>query len=488
MAPTVPVRTVDVAILGSGTAGLNARRAAEKEGRTALMIDPGPHGTTCARVGCMPSKLLIAAADAVHHAGQGGVFGFDAEVRVDGRRVMERVRRERDRFVGFVLESIDEHLTEERLVEGWGRVIGPHRLAVSHDRAGEKVFLHVDFKALVLATGSSPWVPPPYRELGPLLLDNEGVFELEDLPQSLLVVGPGVIGLELGQAMHRLGVRTTIVGVGGLIGPLHDPQMRAHAERIFGEELDLHSDIQDVRFTVEDGLAHVVFTDPDGTVHSGRFSRVLVAAGRRANIMDLGLEHAGVEVSERGRVDYDPRTMRIGDTHVYIAGDVNSDRPLLHEASDEGRIAGENAAQHPHLTVHRRRTSLGVVFSDPQIATVGEAWHAHPCDQNGVGEVSYSNQGRARVMNRNKGHVRIYGEAGSGRITGAEMIGPDVEHTAHLLAWAIQQGMTVAQALQMPFYHPVVEEGIRTALRDLRHSLHLPRPDGHRCDDFGPGE
>ena len=95
---------------------------------------------------------------------------------------------------------------------------------------------------------------------------------------------------------------------------------------------------------------------------------------------------------------------------------------------------------------------------------------------------------RARVMARNKGHVRIYGEAGTGRILGAEMLGPDVEHTAHLLAWAVQQGMTVGDALEMPFYHPVVEEGIRTALRDLRKNLRVARRNDMRCDDFEPGE
>ncbi len=481
-------RTVDVAILGAGTAGLNARRAAEKEGKTALMIDPGPYGTTCARVGCMPSKLLIAAADAVHHAGQGDVFGFSATVAVDTRKVMERVRRERDRFVGFVLESIDEHFEADRLVKGWGRVTGPNTLVVSEDRAGTQPFLELRFTTLVLATGSRPFVPPPYRPLGALLMDNEGLFDLEDLPESVLVVGPGVIGLELGQALHRLGVRTRIIGVQGLIGPLQDPQMRAHAERIFGEELDLHTDVRDVHCEVESGRARVVFTDPDGTRHDALYDRVLVASGRHANIRDIGLEHTGVTVSDRGRVDYDPMTMQVEGSHVFIAGDVNSDRPLLHEASDEGRIAGTNAASWPELGAHPRRTALGVVFSDPQIATVGEPWAAHSCGSNRVGQVSYSNQGRARVMNRNKGHVRIYGEAGTGRITGAEMIGPDVEHTAHLLAWGIQKGLTVGEALQMPFYHPVVEEGIRTALRDLRRALQVPRSEGFRCDDFGPGE
>ena len=123
-------RQVDVAIIGAGTAGLTARRAAEKEGADAVMIDPGPYGTTCARVGCMPSKLLIAAADAAWHARHAGIFGVDAEVRVDGPRVMQRVRAERDRFVGFVVDAIDGHLQATRLIRGRARFLEPRLLQV----------------------------------------------------------------------------------------------------------------------------------------------------------------------------------------------------------------------------------------------------------------------------------------------------------------------------------------------------------------------
>jgi len=320
------------------------------------------------------------------------------------------------------------------------------------------------------------------------LLDNEGVFELEDIPESVLVVGPGVIGLELGQALARLGSRVRIIGRSGNIGPLRDPKMRAHATSTFQEELDLHPAVHDLTVEREGSRARVSFSAPDGQLHEALFERVLVATGRRPNIAGLGLEHAGVTISDGGRVAYNPKTMQIGDTHIFIAGDVDGDLPLLHEASDEGRIAGTNAACHPEVLVHRRRTPLGIVFSDPQIATVGQPWDTLTCGDHRVGEVSYRNQGRARVMNQHKGHVRIYGEVGTGRLLGAELLGPDVEHTAHLLAWAIQSGMTVTDALDMPFYHPVVEEGIRTALRDLRENLRMARRSGVRCDDFGPGE
>lgn len=477
-------RTVDVAILGAGTAGLNARRAAERGGATALMIDPGPFGTTCARVGCMPSKLLIAAAEAVHQAHKGEVFGFDASVRVDGPRVMARLQRERDRFVGFVVEATDEHERDGRLCVGRGHVTGPNQLEV---RDGETVVAEVEFRTLVVATGSRPVVPPPYRGLGDRLLTTDTVFELPTLPESLLVLGPGVIGLELGQAMYRLGVRTTVLGLGGIVGPLQDPVMRAKACEIFHEDLDLHADhtLHAVE-PVADGV-RVRFTGVDGAEHDITVQYVLSAAGRVPNLRGLGLEHLDVTLPERGDVEFDRHTMQLGHTRVFLAGDVNADRPLLHEAADEGQIAGANAAAWPAVQAHPRRVPLGVVFTDPQMATVGRTWALHDCGQNRVGEVDYARQGRARVMDRNKGWVRIYGEAGSGLITGAEMIGPDVEHTAHLLAWAVQRRMTVSEALDMPFYHPVVEEGIRTALQDLHKNLRSVRGPGERCDEFASG-
>jgi len=154
-----------------------------------------------------------------------------------------------------------------------------------------------------------------------------------------------------------------------------------------------------------------------------------------------------------------------------VAGDVTGYRQLLHEAADEGRTAGMNAAQFPNVRAQERRASLSIVFTDPQIAIAGARLSELNMDETEVGEVDYSDQGRSRVMGKNAGIVRIYATKACGILRGAEMFGPRVENTAHLLAWSIQQRMSVQQALSMPFYHPVVEEGLRTALRDLEESL-----------------
>jgi len=173
-----------------------------------------------------------------------------------------------------------------------------------------------------------------------------------------------------------------------------------------------------------------------------------------------------------------------------MAGDASNDVPLLHEAADQGRIAGENAGRYPDIRSGLRRTPLAVVFTDPQVASVGlnlEQLNQHFKGRFAVGLVSFEDQGRSRVMLRNKGILKVYAEHGSGLFLGAEMFGPAAEHIGHLLAWAAQQRMTVSAMLDMPFYHPVIEEGLRTALRDLNHKLHIGPDVINRCMDCGPG-
>lgn len=455
---------VDVAIIGAGTAGLGANRAARKQGSSTLLIDPGPFGTTCARVGCMPSKLLIAAADAAHDAGRAELFGVDTTVSVDGPRVMARVQAERDRFAGFVVASTDRIDEAGGLLRERARLTGPNTL-----QAGETT---VHFERLVIATGGEPVIPPPFRVLPREdLLTNEEIFDLDDLPESLLVIGLGVIGLELGQAMHRLGVRTTLVGVGGAVGPLSDPEVLASAREHLGSELDLHPEYELKAIEPVGRGARLHFVDSHGNERDETFARVLMAAGRRSTLRGLGLEALGIEPDERGRYPIDPGTLQLGDLPVFVAGDVNNLHPLLHEAVDDGRIAGSNAGAYPEILAPPRRTSLGIVFTHPQIAVVGSSFASLADCAVAAGSIDYGDQGRARVQGVNKGLVRIYADAATRRLVGAEMFGPQVEHTAHLLAWAIQAGMTVDTALSMPFYHPVVEEGLRTALRDLAAQL-----------------
>ncbi|RRJ84532.1 dihydrolipoyl dehydrogenase [Aestuariirhabdus litorea] len=475
----------DVAVIGGGSAGLNAYRAAKKHTDRVLLIEGGPWGTTCARVGCMPSKLLIAAAEAAHHYQTSAAFGIDpvSPPTIDGKRVMERVRRERDRFVGFVIESVEEIPSEDR-IRGYARFIDNTTLMVDdHTR--------IVASRVVIASGSTPAIPPGLEGLGDRLLVNDDLFEWEDLPESVAVLGPGVIGLELGQALHRLGVRVHMFGRDGALTALTDPKVKAYAINQFASEFPLQVD-SEVESIDRDGERVSVRYRKEQKTVTEHFDYLLVATGRVPNLQSLDLHNTGLALDARGLPQVDPYSLQCENQPIFIAGDSNSQRPLLHEAIDEGNIAGDNAGRWPDVRAGERRAPIAVVFSDPQIAMVGQSYaqlqaRYGSCNCFAIGEVSFEGQGRSRVMLKNRGLLRVYGEQGSGILLGAEMIGPQAEHLAHLLAWSIQQRLTVSEILKMPFYHPVIEEGVRTALRDLNHQLHIDPAMLAHCLDCGPG-
>ena len=458
------IQDTDVAIIGAGTAGLAAYRTVKTSGQRALLIEGGPYGTTCARVGCMPSKLLIAAAEAAHAASRMPAFGIQpaGPVAVDGKAVMDRVKSERDRFTGFVVDDVEAFPAADK-IRGNARFVDDHTLQV-----GETLTIRA--LRVVIATGSSPAYPAAWKALGDRLIVNDDVFQWSALPGSVAVFGPGVIGLEIGQALHRLGVRVKVFGRGGGVGPLSDPALLESARRIFGAEIYLDTNAHAEVARRGDAVA-VKYRALDGSTASEEFDYLLAATGRRPNLSGLGLERTSLALDVHGVPVFNRRTLQCGRSSIFIAGDVNNELPLLHEAADEGRIAGENAAHYPDVRPGLRRAGIAVVFTDPQIAIIGGGWRDARAVPHVVGEVSFHNQGRSRVMLRNKGLLHVYAAIEDGAFIGAEMLGPDAEHIGHLLAWALQMKLTVQQMLDMPFYHPVVEEGVRTALRDARSKL-----------------
>ena len=410
----------DVIIVGAGTAGLAALREVKKSTSNFILINDGPWGTICARVGCMPSKLLIEVANAFHHRGTFDEFGIRGAsgLTLDIAAALRRVRRLRDDFVASALKTTDT--LGERAISGRARLLGVGRLEVN----GQELRA----RNIIIATGSRPVVPAPWRTLDKQLLTTDTLFEQESLPSRMAVVGLGAIGVEMAQALSRLSVNVTAFGESTHVAGLSDPKVNAVArellEREFplylGEKVDLEAVSGGVRAGT--GTAEVVV------------DRVLVALGRRPNIDGLGLETLGIALDGQGLPPVNPHTMQIADLPVFMAGDANQQIPLLHEAADGGHIAGINST---------------------------------------------------RPAPVNKGIMRLYAEPESGRLLGTEMCAPAGEHMAHLLALAIDRSLTVQDMLRLPFYHPVLEEGLRTALRDL--AAQLPpcgESDLAACDAF----
>ncbi|HFC1082154.1 TPA: dihydrolipoyl dehydrogenase [Neisseria gonorrhoeae] len=459
----------DIVVIGGGTAGMGAFRNARLHSDNVYLIENNVFGTTCARVGCMPSKLLIAAAEARHHALHTDPFGVHLDkdsIVVNGEEVMRRVKSERDRFVGFVVTDVEEWPADKRIM-GSAKFIDEHTVQIDDH-------IQIAAKSFVIATGSRPVILPQWQSLGDRLIINDDVFSWDTLPKRVAVFGPGVIGLELGQALHRLGVKVEIFGLGGIIGGISDPVVSDEAKAVFGEELKLHLDAKTEVKLDADGNVEVHW-EQDGEKGVFVAEYMLAAVGRRPNVDNIGLENINIDKDARGVPVADPLTMQTSIPHIFIAGDASNQLPLLHEAADQGKIAGDNAGRYPNIGSGLRRSTIGVVFTSPQIGFVGlkyaQVAAQYQADEFVIGEVSFKNQGRSRVMLVNKGHMHLYAEKATGRFIGAEIVGPAAEHLAHLLAWAHQMKMTVPQMLDMPFYHPVIEEGLRTALRDADAKL-----------------
>ena len=300
--------TCDVAIIGAGTAGLAAERSARRNGASTLLIDEGFGGTTCASVGCMPSKLLIAAGNAMHAVEQASVFGIEAWGKADGVAVMTRVRKQRDAFVAGVEKSIDK-LPDEVKIKARAKFAGATILSLSDGR-------EVHAKSVVIATGSSPAIPEMFDAVRDRVLTNESIFELTDLPKSLGVVGAGALGLELAQAMARLGVETMVFDTGETIGGLKDRHVGEAYHAILSREMPI---LLGVKLTVEPDGDGVKLAWTGSASGERRFDYLLVATGRPPQVKDIGLETTGLALDDHGMPDFDRETMQCGTCLLYTS-------------------------------------------------------------------------------------------------------------------------------------------------------------------------
>lgn len=452
----------EVAIIGAGSAGMYAMREVKRAGKSFVLIDHGPLGTTCARVGCMPSKLALHAAGIWHsraHFAALGISGGES-LQLDSAQTWAALRAQRDQFAGSAASKA-RAAAGEHLIMGRARFVGPQTLEVT-PQDGERLRVHAD--AFVIATGSRPVLPASFAALGEAVMTTDEFFEQAALPRSLGVLGLGVIGLEMGLAASRLGVAVTGADLAAVPAGITDPLIAARVIEQVGREFPLWL-----------GEAATLEAVPGGIrLQSGEryvvVERVLVAMGRRPNLESLDLPAAGITLDARGMPAFDAATQQIAGSRIFIAGDANGDRPLMHEAADEGAIAGYNAAR-AASTRFARRVPLGIAFTAPDIVSVGARLDQLDPAQILIGKAEGAANGRSRILHGQHGVLQVYADADSGRLLGASLYAVGGEHLAHLLAWAIQRGETAHSLLQLPFYHPVVEELLQSALQSIASKL-----------------
>lgn len=450
--------TVDLVVVGAGMAGINAAARASATGARVVVIERDRVGGTCPIRGCIPSKALIRCAEVAHEVARAGDFGIRVgRVEVDFAAVMDRVRRIIDKGAAGARGYL-ESLEGVELVEGEARLAGAEAVEV-----GGRT---IRAPRILLATGAEAATPPiPGLEaVSPLTSDD--LFGLGTLPGRILVVGAGPIALEMGQALHRLGARVTMVEVAprllpGVERPLADELGDLLREE--GIEILVGAEIQRLA-RVPGGVRMDVAAGGAARVLEG--DAVLVAAGRRACVGPLGLDAAGVAVDRRGVV-VDARLRSMTSPTVWAAGDVLGPEwgQYTHVARRQGESAAANALDDdPHDVPHD--VGPRAVFTDPELVSIGltEEEAREQGHEVAVGTGEFSG-GKARAWGQERGRVTVIAERGTGRLLGAHVLAYHGADLIHPVAVAMRCGDgTGAPLVAADHVHPTLGEVVKSAV------------------------
>lgn len=454
---------LDLIIIGAGTAGIAAYKEAVKYTQNLLIINDGPWDTTCARVGCMPSKVLISSANRLYDIQHANEVGLTIKTEIDTTQIMTHVRQLRDRFTKATLKDV-ESWDNSHKISGKSKFINHNTIEVNQQQFQAKNF--------IIAVGSTPNFDSEWKkELQERLITSDQIFELEKLPKSLAVIGSGVIAIELAQAMQRLGVETTVFARSQKVGALSSPQLQELAQLTISQELNILFKTlpQKVEKTTQGVKIHYSQNNENKKLE---VDYLLVATGRQSLLNTLSLENIHPEYQDLKKLPINTQTKQLANLPIFIVGDAFTNTPIQHEAAHEGRMAAHNCLNTPIKNI-KTLTPLAIMFSSPEMATVGQSYQTLK-EQNIdfiTGFASYQKQGRALVLGKNKGAIEVYIDKKSKKLLGAELFVESAEHLAHLLSWMIAEEVTLDELLIKPFYHPTLEEGLRTALKHARRQL-----------------
>jgi pyruvate/2-oxoglutarate dehydrogenase complex dihydrolipoamide dehydrogenase (E3) component len=458
---TIPNR-FDVIVIGAGSGGYAAARTARDLGAAVALVDYGPLGGLCILRGCMPSKTLLATGDRLHDIKAAGELAIEAgAAKLDYRALAERKRT---------------------LVRGWAdyRIAGIETFPVFHGAAAfeSPTTLRVGDEVLyapryIIATGSSvaPAAVPGLAEAG--FIDSDEALDLEAPPESLIVLGGGYVGSELGQFFHRAGVETTMIlrAKHLLSGEDHDVGIGL-TEYLREEGMRIETCAQVMRVSVGADGRKVVHYRQDDEQRELAAAEIFYALGRVPNVCDMELDRAGVEHHDITGIPVDD-TLRTSNPDIYAVGDVTGRYPLVHVAIQQGEIAGRNAATGARERVDYRLTKTHTIFTDPQVAIVGESERELDAAKIPYLTASYpfGDHGKAVALGKTKGFVKMMASPGDGRILGAAILGPDASDLIEPLIVAMAYRATVQDYARIPHLHPTLVEILTYPAEELADRL-----------------
>ena len=463
----------DVLVLGSGPGGYTAAfRAADLGQSTVLVERYAPLGGVCLNVGCIPSKALLHAGRVIDEAAHAGDFGVAfGKPQID----LPKLRAFREKVVAQMNGGLAAMAKQRKLtvVTGTGRFESPHDVVVETPDGSRRV----RFRHAIIAAGSRAVKLPGFPWDDPRMMDSTDALELYDIPRRLLVVGGGIIGLEMASVYAALGSEVTVVELMAQLMPGADPDLvRPLQQRLAKRTAGIHLGVKVARIEArKDGLEATF--EGDKAPKPALFDRVLVAVGRAPNGGAIGADKAGVTVTDRGFIPVD-RQMRTNVPHIFAIGDLVGQPMLAHKATHEGKVAAEVAAGGKSEFVARVIPS--VAYTDPEVAWVGLTEAAAKAEglKVGVGKFPHAASGRAVGIGRTEGFTKLLFDEETHRVVGGGIVAPNAGDLIAEVALAIEMGAEASDIGLTIHPHPTLSESVGMAAEVYEGTitdLYLPR-------------
>lgn len=455
----------DLICLGGGSAGFNAARLAASLGKRVAIVDGAKElGGLCILKGCMPSKTLLYSAEILHHARHAAKFGL----RVRGAEAdMKAVHARKVKIIGEFASYRQQALANGKfdLHRAFAKFVDAHTVELSNGKR-----LSADF--FLIGTGSKVAVPPVPGLAEAKFWTSDDVLDLDFLPKSVIVLGGGIVACELAQFLSRMGSKVTLVQRSRNILRDHSESASTVVQRAFVDEgIELFAGTQ-ITAIKQDARGTTVEFQHDGKHVVRRAAHLFNALGREPNTANLGLPAAGVRTSPGGQIVIN-RWQQSTAPHIYAAGDCSGPAEIVHIAIQQAELAVRHAFGVKGIKPVDYSLLLNVVFTDPQLATVGRL--ESQLQEDGVDYVTasypFDDHGKSILMEAKYGYVKVIADPKRGRILGAEIVGKDAGELIHCFSVAMAQRSTVFDLLRAPWYHPTLAEIITYPLEEIADQI-----------------
>jgi pyruvate/2-oxoglutarate dehydrogenase complex dihydrolipoamide dehydrogenase (E3) component len=458
----------DFVAIGGGSAGFNAARVAADLGlKTAIVDGAEDLGGLCILKGCMPSKTLLYMAEVLHLAQKAKSFGLKIpSARADMKAIHARKKRIIDEFASYRQAALNSGKFD--LIRAHGRFTDPHTLALSNGRA-------LRARHFLIGTGSKTSIPavPGLAEIK--FWTSDDVLNLDFIPSSVIVLGGGIVACELTQFLSRIGTRVVLIQRSAHILRDHsEAAAKVVQQALVDEGVELFAGTQ-IQSLSQNARGVAVTFLHDGKKLTRRAAFLFNALGREPNTAPLNLAAAGVTSRADGRIRIN-RWQQTSAPHIYAAGDCSGPHEIVHTAILQGELAARHAAKVKALKPVDWSLLLNVVFTDPQLATIGRL--ERELDEAGtpylVASYPFNDHGKSILMEANYGYVKVIAEPKRGRILGAEIVGKDAGELIHAFSGPLAMKATVFDLLRAPWYHPTLAEIVTYPLEELAGTISPP--------------